>query len=125
MWETKKDAEATRLARRYKVFISRDSWISNSGHVYLAGTDATNLRNQVMLDAKFRCAICEEFCGKYDGDLHHIGHSTPLSRCWCYNTKLADGTTHTNVEWIHGMFSRRGCHRKIHNREVSWTPKSL
>ena len=125
MHDWKKDKEATKLARRYRVFASRDSYISNNGHVYLAGIDKTNLRNQVMLDANFRCAICGDFCSKYEGNMHHKKGGLTKERCDCYNNQLPEGKICSNVEWICGMFSKNGCHRKIHNREVKWTPKSM
>ncbi len=117
------DKDATRAARRVHRFESYESWLSFAGHQYLEGSDKNELRLKVMKDAKFTCAICGETCLPFDGDLEHIHGKRPLARCDCYNTQLADGTIHTNVRWVHGMFSVHDCHRKIHNREVKWRTK--
>lgn len=121
MIENLKDIDATKAARKAKE-IHAPSWISNAGHVYLLdGRDTRELRDTVMLHAKFTCAICGERCPRWDGDLDHIRSGRPLVRCWCFFRPLADGTICTNVRWIHGMTSMKPCHRNRHNREVRWT----
>jgi hypothetical protein len=124
MIENKKDPEATRLARKAGE-IHAPSWISFAGHVYLENSaDKQALRLTVMACHRCVCAICKEYCGWFDGDLDHIRGGRKFARCWCFLRRLSDGTKCTNVQWVHGMFSAKPCHRQKHNREVKWTKKS-
>lgn len=124
MIENKKDREATKAARKAGE-IHAPSWISYAGHVYLEGRDCGELRARVMHDAVNKCYICGEYCPSWDGDLEHFKSGRPVVRCWCYHRRLTTGEICTNVGWVHSMFSRsHACHRKKHNREVSWTKKS-
>jgi hypothetical protein len=112
-----KDRDATKAARRAHE-IHAPSWISNAGHVYLAGQDRSHLRDRVADAANLICAICKKACPKYDGNLEHIRSGRPLVRCDCFGQRLADGTVCTNIQWTHGMFSIHPCHRNKHNREI-------
>lgn len=123
MIENALDKAATKAARKAKE-IHAPSWISNAGHVYLEShIDKHNLRVRVTAASGYHCAICKQFCANWDGDLDHIRSGRPAARCWCWFRILADGSLCTNVQWVHGMFSSKPCHRDKHNREVQWTPK--
>lgn len=127
MIENHKDKAATKLARKTGE-IHAPSWISIAGHVYLeCGEDLRRLRWEVLRSQQHKCAICEEYLAEWDMDLDHIQGGRPLARCDCFNRFIGglDGAVHTNVQAIHGMFSKRPCHRNKHNREVKWnsTPK--
>ena len=123
MIENKKDAEATKAARKAHI-INAPSWISIAGHVYLeSAEDKRVLRLNLMAAQRNICAICNTYCSSADGDLDHIKSGRPVARCWCYFQTLANGKLCTNVRFIHGMFSTKPCHRDRHNREPKWTPK--
>ena len=114
------DKAATKAARKAKE-IHAPSWVSIAGHVYLeCGDDLRPLRWKLLRAQKFKCAICGEFLAEWDMDLDHIQGGSALARCECYNRRLADGSLHTNVQAVHGMFSTRPCHRLKHNREPKW-----
>lgn len=121
MIEHKPDKVATKAARKAKVLIDRGSYISYAGHLYLRGQDRGIARHNTAFAAKYICAICGTECPIWDGDYEHIKSGRPVARCDCNGRILPDGTICTNVQWVHGMFSRKSCHRKKHNREVMWT----
>jgi hypothetical protein len=122
--ENKPDREATKAARKARE-IHSPSWISYAGHVYLeSALDKKALRDQVMRQAKYICALCGEYCPSWDGDLDHIKSGRPVVRCWCFFRPLPDGTICTNARWVHSMFSVKPCHRNRHNREVKWRSQS-
>jgi hypothetical protein len=120
MIQNKRDKELTKLARRAGL-MHHPSYISYAGHWYLIGKDKGLLRDRVMADAKNICAVCGQYCSEFDGNMHHLASGSRVRRCDCYHTMLVDGTEHTNVVWICGMFAPRDCHRKAHNREVQWS----
>jgi hypothetical protein len=122
--ENHPDKAATKLARKAKE-IHAPSWISIAGHVYLeSALDLGPLRESVLRFQKNQCAICKKYLLMSDMDLEHIQGGRPLARCACFFRRLADGSVHTNVQAVHGMFSKEPCHRKKHNREVmlKWIP---
>jgi hypothetical protein len=125
MIENKKDREATKALRREGKIVEYGSYVSYAGHLYLTGKDRSALRQRVMQEAHNKCAICGEPCPGWDGDLEHIVGGRPVARCDCFNQQLANGKIHTNVQWVHGMFSRsHACHRNKHNREPRWSDRS-
>lgn len=123
MIDNQKDPKATKLLRSRKEFLDGDSWISFAGHVYKRGQDRSLLRVVVAIEAQFQCAICGEPCPLFDGDLEHVKGGTKIARCDCFHTELAEGSKHTNVQWVHSMRSIHPCHRNKHNREIKWTPR--
>ena len=115
MIENQRDEQRTLELRKLGIFEDRRSWISFAGHVYLQGYDRSRLRALVREDADGICYVCKNKA-RFDGDMDHIEGGLGPQRCDCYHTKLANGKKHTNVGWIHGMFSRKACHQKKHHR---------
>lgn len=118
MIENRRDREATKRARKAKQIQDPRSYINIAGHIYLRGRDRSAVRELVKEDAKGICAICKTKVQDWDADMDHIRGKRKHERCDCYGRQLPDGTTCTNLQWVHGMFSRMPCHRRKHGREI-------
>lgn len=118
MIENKIDIERTRQAYHTGEFQDKKarSYYSIAGHIFLRGIDRENQRVLVFAGSKMICAICGERVRFPDADYDHIVGGSPVRRCDCLCTKLANGSLHTNVQLVHGMFSRKACHQKKHHR---------
>jgi hypothetical protein len=112
-----KDRERTKAARESGEFEDPRSYYSIAGHVYLRGNDRSERRMLVWIRSNGKCALCFEKLTLRDCDMDHIKGGTKHARCDCLRTILADGTEHTNVRAVHGMFSVKPCHRVKHHRE--------
>jgi hypothetical protein len=115
MIEHQKDKARTKELWQQKVFQSRYSYVSISGHMYLSGVDVSYLRDRVFADED-KCAICGKKLALGQGDLEHEKGGRGPQRCDCYHTTLADGTVHTNVRRTHSMWDVENCHRLKHHR---------
>lgn len=118
MIENRIDIERTRAARKSKEFVDRRSYYNLAGHVFLRGHDRSIRRLDLMCHFGMICQICKKEVLFWDADYEHIVGGSKHRRCDCFYTKLADGSIHTNVQLVHGMFSKMPCHRRKHHREV-------
>ena len=114
-----KDVERTKLLRRAGIFRSRKSYVSIAGHYYLRGEDRSLQRERLVREQGLRCAICKQPVAAWDADMDHIRGGNKYARCDCLGVTLAGGSRCTNLQIVHGMRSKRGCHARKHHRIAS------
>lgn len=119
MHEFRKDDVATARARKRGQITHPDSYISNSGHIFLFGADRSAQRRRVIEAMGSRCRTCGTVRSDFGIDYCH-GGKTPRTRCDCFRRRLNDGTMHTNVylQCSTRLPLEVSCHRKEHNREI-------
>jgi hypothetical protein len=118
MIENRKDKKETKRLRKLGVLEDPKSYVTFAGHLYARGADRIRLHAALLTVSGGICAICKKRCSPLDGDMDHIVGGNGPQRCDCFHRKLADGTRHTNLQWVHGMWSTEPCHRRKHHREV-------
>lgn len=116
--ENKKDLARTRYARRHGEFEDPRSYYNIAGHVFLRGVDRSQRRRQVFEFFKMICQVCGKHVKWHEADYDHMIGGSKHRRCDCWNTLLADGSLHSNVQLVHGMFSKEPCHRRKHHRVI-------
>jgi 5-methylcytosine-specific restriction endonuclease McrA len=103
------DEEATQLAG----FLDRRSWIGHkrNGKPYrrLFGRDRSLVREQVLNNQQFKCAICKRRITSLSAELDEI-HS---------HGKGGDDSV-PNLQMICGRYTKHRCHVLKHNRFPKW-----